>query len=456
MYSPWHILLSSVTLPEEGALSALITTHERERNAELERLLGLVNQIDGWLSMPLPEGLGDHLREQRRRASDAVADLLLAWQRSGGSILLAGAQLPAFEVADVAARSPEARAGQVAAEPEVGPSAAITPLHENPPPVTAPVAALRPVSDGDRPALPGAPAAAPASILDLTVLRDHLASGGNFTAGLPAPDWRARLGNIVDELADAQDSGDEIEGLMAVLDGRDAWPALPAEAQVALVSWFVARIRTHQAEGSDERLDAAVRRLSAYQRDQNPGFVHGLARHHRPRAASWTEEASAKWDELLEFLPAEDDEPAPVASPRPSAKPAKPDEDDDEEEDARPEPIPADWAWRSWTQGRRAVMVGGDPREPNRRRLQDAFGFADLAWERAERSRNSLQQGRERVRSRKLDMVLILSRFVGHDADAIIQPACRDVGVAFVPVQTGYGVVGVRRAIERHLAKVGA
>lgn len=48
----------------------------------------------------------------------------------------------------------------------------------------------------------------------------------------------------------------------------------------------------------------------------------------------------------------------------------------------------------------------------------------------------------------------IPTRFVGHDADQVILPACKDAGVPFVPVQTGYGVAGVRCAIAR-LVRVG-
>lgn len=121
------------------------------------------------------------------------------------------------------------------------------------------------------------------------------------------------------------------------------------------------------------------------------------------------------------------------------------------DDEAETSPIPDDWGWWPATRGRRGVMVGGDPREPNRIRLERAFGFAELAWEQAEHSRNSLQKVRERVRAGGVDLVLILTRFVGHDADQVIMPACREAGVPLVPVKTGYGVAGIRMAIERYL-----
>lgn len=95
-------------------------------------------------------------------------------------------------------------------------------------------------------------------------------------------------------------------------------------------------------------------------------------------------------------------------------------------------------------------MVGDGPREPNRVRLEQAFGLGELAWEQAEHSRNSLQKVRDRVKAGSVDLVMILTRFVGRDSDHLILPACKDAGVPFVPVKSGYGVVGIRRAIERY------
>lgn len=141
---------------------------------------------------------------------------------------------------------------------------------------------------------------------------------------------------------------------------------------------------------------------------------------------------------------------------RKAAREAAQEEEADADDSAGPPaPIAPDWAWWAATRGKRAVMVGGDPREPNRVRLEQAFGFKELAWEQAEGSRNSLQKVRDRVRAGGVDLVFILTRFVGHDADQVILPACKEAGVPFVPVQTGYGVAGFQRAIERFSTSTG-
>jgi hypothetical protein len=113
--------------------------------------------------------------------------------------------------------------------------------------------------------------------------------------------------------------------------------------------------------------------------------------------------------------------------------------------------LPPEWGWWGRTKGRRALMIGGSPREPNRARLEKVFGFSSLEWLPAEHRRNSLVSVRNRVRAGGVDVVLILRSFVGHDADEIILPACRETGVDWVHVDQGYGVVRVRQAIERFL-----
>lgn len=428
----------------------LADEHGQQQARELVLLLEQASRIDGWLASTLPDGLEEHLRRERRQVHDQMAALLLRWHRAGGTVALTTPRVPGLAPEPPAAEAPEVHLDASPAEN----AATAEPTEEVPAAPVVPAPTLEPpLPDQTKTPTPAVARAdsRPAAMVDLTALKNHIESGGNFSAGLPAPDWRTRLDRIVDELADAPETFDEVGSLLKVLEGRDAWVAMPAQVQVALVAWFTARLRAIQVEGpQDDRLDRAFSRLSAYQKKHNTGFVHGLARFHTPKSGSWLGDADRAWDLLLDFLPPKDNEPTQTRTTATASKPSRTAESEPEEGN-RPDPIPMDWRWRGWTQGRRAVMVGGDPREPNRRRLEEVFGFAELVWERSERSRNTLQQVRERVKAGKLDMVLVLSRFVGHDADQVIQPACKESGVAFVPVQTGYGVVGVRRSIERHL-----
>jgi hypothetical protein len=123
----------------------------------------------------------------------------------------------------------------------------------------------------------------------------------------------------------------------------------------------------------------------------------------------------------------------------------------DAEEDERPMPIPPEWPWWSKTRGRRALMIGGSPREPNRERLEQVFQFGSLEWEGTEFRRNALLTVRSRVESGGVDLLIFLRSFVGHDADQILIPACREHDVDWVHVEHGYGIARVKSAIERYL-----
>lgn len=127
-------------------------------------------------------------------------------------------------------------------------------------------------------------------------------------------------------------------------------------------------------------------------------------------------------------------------------------EDEAAEEAERAEgfALPEGWAYWPLVRGRRAVLVGGDPREPNRVRLERTFRFASLDWTACEFRRNGLVQIRDRVTSGGVDLVLLLRRFIGHDADQVVIPACRQAGVAWASVERGYGAVSIQRAIERY------
>ena len=420
----------------------------RQQQQNVDVLLAEAERIEAWLALQLPDGLAPTLQARQAEVGVLLLQHLRAWRRAGGGVQLARpaplSEAPtepeaALEPADAPAPEEDAAPNAVAAPPPK--DAASAPLISEP--VEAVPAVPRPADVSPLP-----PPAAPSAI---AALKSHLESGGRFgTTGLTRIDWRVRFTNILGELTTARSSADEGLDLLSVIDSRQTWPALPGHVLVLIISYLATRIRHLQDRGEDLRLDQGVRRLSAYQRDYNPGFVYGLARTHEPRRENWLADSEAYWDELQALLHGETE--AATAPARKAPPPRKVVEGPEDADDDDSGPIPPDWEWFSRTRGKRAVMVGGDPREPNRLRLEAAFGFTELVWERAERTRNNLQMIRERVKAGKLDMVIVLTRFVGHDADHVIQPACKEMGVPFIPVQTGYGVQGFRRAMERFLS----
>lgn len=126
-------------------------------------------------------------------------------------------------------------------------------------------------------------------------------------------------------------------------------------------------------------------------------------------------------------------------------------EEEEIEEDER-ESLPEDWGWWHHTRGKRGVIIGGDPREINRARIQELFGFDELTWhESTRKKRGMLTSLRDAVATGGLDFVLVLRQFIGHEVDRIMMPVCREHGVPFVSVDTGYGTTRIRLAIEHFL-----
>jgi hypothetical protein len=127
------------------------------------------------------------------------------------------------------------------------------------------------------------------------------------------------------------------------------------------------------------------------------------------------------------------------------------DADVEEEKASAADKLPPGW-WETYghvTEGKRGMLVGGDPRDPQWDRLKETFRFADLDWVGTEFKSKGLESARSRVLSGGVDLVLPLHRWCGHNADRILQPACKEHGVAFIPVQASYGITGIRLAIER-------
>jgi len=104
--------------------------------------------------------------------------------------------------------------------------------------------------------------------------------------------------------------------------------------------------------------------------------------------------------------------------------------------------------------GKQAGVVGGDARDHARRRILETFQFESLDWVETDHSRK-LQALRDAIESGRYDLVIVLRRFIGHDVDRIVLPACKAADVAWASVDHGYGITQVRQALERYLGQAG-
>ncbi len=99
----------------------------------------------------------------------------------------------------------------------------------------------------------------------------------------------------------------------------------------------------------------------------------------------------------------------------------------------------------------RILMVGGEPREVHRQRLQLATGVAALEWAPATRGGGTgkLQSTAESIRRGSWDGVVLLPRFCGHDVDAMLVPACKASETPWLHLRGGYGVGPMREAVRQ-------
>lgn len=110
----------------------------------------------------------------------------------------------------------------------------------------------------------------------------------------------------------------------------------------------------------------------------------------------------------------------------------------DDADEGGTEIVPEDWPMHEVTSGRRAVVVGGDPRPRAAERIQETFGFRSVLWK--ENDPRRILGLADRIRGGTVDLVIALRAFMGHSDSDALRPACKEVGIPFCLVDTGYGV----------------
>lgn len=248
----------------------------------------------------------------------------------------------------------------------------------------------------------------------------------------------------------------ELDDELAALDacGREPiigkWALLPREVQQTWLGMIVARTRAAKdlmglSTSQRALVKTIISRYPPWALEHHPGHVNGLQLQHRPLLGSWTEDARHLWSQLDAMSSG-----APLSSRRNPVQTNKrrqprPDGETDSDESA------IDPSWEQWpcVRQKRGVLVGGDPREPNRARLQQVFELASLEW--PELGPRRLAPLVERIHRGNLDLAIVLQPFVSHgEANAVID-AAKTAGVMWIMAQ-GYGVTQVKLALERFAA----
>jgi hypothetical protein len=303
-----------------------------------------------------------------------------------------------------------------------------------------------------------APAQAqPASAEEVSSFVARISKSGLGTGAalaVAAPTWPALLDDLltrmgappVDETAVAIE--DEVELLFAATTREqiESWTQLPPDLQQAFVSMLVARLSRLRdsrllSELQAARLREVVSRLQTYTRTHRTGHINGLALRHRPVAPTWGEDALHYWDELQGRL----DLPAHA---EPTTRRKAPRETGDVEERVS---IPEAWPHRVMLEGKSAVLIGGEPREVNRARLERTLGLRKLEWISSKNPRRH-DAIVDAVAAGGVDLVFIVKNLISHSILEKIVAACDEAHVGWALLD-GYGSAAFIRGVERYLAR---
>jgi hypothetical protein len=244
--------------------------------------------------------------------------------------------------------------------------------------------------------------------------------------------------NVVEEA----DALDDIAG-----DGkRELWVRLPKNTQQLWLSVLVARTRALKELPSatpemKARVKEIIGRYPPWAKEHAPGHVNGMQVKHGPVRGSWAQDARHLWGALTASL---GDEVVVRASLSAKKKAKRTEHDDDD----GPELDPA-WRLLPLVRERRAIILGGDPREPNRQRLERAFQLASLEWPPVDGPRK-VDAIVERISRGTYDIVLVLQPFVAHKQSNAIIDAAKETSVPWALVQS-YGIAAVKLGLERFL-----
>ena len=424
-----------------------------------DRALSLQEEIDGiyrsLVNFSDPEGEAEQqlpeLLQQRQKATDRLGLAVLRYCLAGGEISLhdpvpKGVPEETAEAVEEAAEDVPERVPEIKLQAATVAEAASTAVPPGAEVVSAPAAQDAASERGRAHPVPPVPISAgpPPSLAALERLKGHgLAPSWVLTPAPPSqpPVAIASLQDVMRQIGEpvwltGENVHPEYELLMQLMEDLPNWVFFPSDAQRLLLSVATCRGRQIQEMSRTLSLDMVFHRLSQFSQQEKPGFVHGLARTHQPKHGNWFKDAGHSWRELKQLV-----EPKKQHEP-------EPEESDPEAVEPEVHALPLDWPWWPLTQGKFAVMIGGEPREHARQRIQEVFGFIELEWVQMDRAQNLAN----RVDKQTVEMVILVRSLLGHRIDDIVLPPCRRTGTPWVSVERGYGVNQIRLAIERFLA----
>lgn len=471
-----------------------------EAQEDLERLferLALSIDLTGDIEIDMIRS-----RATRDAALVRLGRQVLHWYRSGGGFILEPPERElATDEATKEAPLPEPLSEPLPVPPpEALPEETASPpaVAEPEPPVVAPPEPEPPKEAPPPAPLPVVPSE-PASLESIQSLSDG-GLGVNWSSAAPVT---RSLDRILDALTPAP-SETQIKSQLARIHevNPHTWRGLPKNIQrdlTALLATWGRHIQDNLGAEHSTKLTAFFSRLTEFSELEQPGFVYGLARQHMPRGASWLEEALQVWrrlnpeeleptitpelaltklqgqlsranirpavlDALSSGLQETDPRLIQLLSSRLSDLGDEPrlrkvrkairrhnSERDKRERQRQQQTQAPSWAHRSTTSTWRVIILGGDRPKKLSPLLKEKFSFADIRHESGKQMRR-VHQLQQSISAGKINLCLIVTRFLSHKASNLIVDACNEHGVLVMKMGSGLNLVPLHEVLTTHLS----
>ena len=104
---------------------------------------------------------------------------------------------------------------------------------------------------------------------------------------------------------------------------------------------------------------------------------------------------------------------------------------------------------RELTDGRHAVLIGGQPDETSRQRLERDLGLASLRWLRVTHGESFEAAAGPTLRDESVSLAMVMTRWRSHRDGPAAREVCRERGIALVEIPRGYGSRQVAHEVVR-------
>jgi hypothetical protein len=103
-------------------------------------------------------------------------------------------------------------------------------------------------------------------------------------------------------------------------------------------------------------------------------------------------------------------------------------------------------------QGRVVVLTGGNPREPQRRKIEKVLGLAELRWIPVFHHQSPEAELLAQFHRPETSLFMTMTRFRSHQLGPQLRAWCKQYGKAYVELPRGYGIEQIAHQVMSQLS----